>query len=359
MKRIVPCDRTSLKFVVSAAFLFSFWTFFNDDVPVEFATSEPGFARIAYAQDEALDLSELEGEDRASASPLSYSPVATQEEPDQPSSVDSREKTKLVDLILASGWIGVILLLGSIIAVSLIIKLCLTLRRSSFMPIQLEQTLSTSIAKGTYEKALKLTEGDDSFLAKVAGAGLREINQEWNVVEKAIEDAIARETAVLYRKTEPLSMIGNVAPMLGLLGTVLGMVATFGELAVADVGGRNLANGIYFALVTTVDGLLVAIPILIAHSLLNTRIASLISDATQKIDALFAPAKGQLLEKSTIQSKRTPSVHRDANVQGRTLNNSAVQISGLREVKSDDNRPATPPPQPASSRPSLSLKNRQ
>lgn len=361
LKRIVPCNRVTLTLGLSVALLFIIWTFWSDFAVGEIARSEFHFTQNVYAQDETLDLSELgeNNESSASSSESDYSPVTTQEPSDQSSSVASREKTKLIDLILASGWIGVILLLGSIVAVSLIIKICLTLRRSSFAPIQLEQALSTAITNGTYEKALKLTESDDSFMARIVGAGLRETDQEWNVVEKAVEDAIARETAVLYRKTEPLSLIGNVAPMLGLLGTVLGMVTTFGELAVADAGGRNLANGIYFALVTTVDGLLVAIPILVAHSLLNARIAAMVSEATRKIDDLFAPVKRRLRTVPSDLPKRMSAVQHDATVQGCTRNSAAVQVSGLREVKTDESQSSSSSSQPGSSRPSLSLKNRQ
>ncbi len=249
--------------------------------------------------------------------------------------------SKTLDLILASGWIGLILLFCSIVAVSLIIRLCLLLRRSVFTPEALAHDLTEAVAGGSYEKARQTAEADASFLGAVAASGLKEVDRGWNAVEKALEDSVAEESAKLYRRTEPLSVIGNVAPMLGLLGTVVGMVETFGELAVADVGGRNLANGIYFALVTTVDGLIVAIPILVAHSLLNSRIASLISAATVSVEKIVEPLKRRALSNVT---------HANA----KAVNNTAAVSTpvGLREVHPDETTTTQ-------TRPTLSLKSRQ
>ncbi|MBR2002911.1 MAG: MotA/TolQ/ExbB proton channel family protein, partial [Thermoguttaceae bacterium] len=136
--------------------------------------------------------------------------------------------------------------------------------------------------------------------------GLRETDRGWAAVEKGLEDAVAEETAAFYRRTEPLATIGNVAPMLGLLGTVVGMVSTFGELAVADGSGRNLAGGIYFALVTTVDGLLVAIPVLVAHSVLNARGAARFAELVQRLDRLFASSKRLLTPENSGSSTQSP-----------------------------------------------------
>ena len=129
--------------------------------------------------------------------------------------------------------------------------------------------------------------------------------------------------------------------MLGLLGTVLGMVSTFGELAVSDGSGRNLANGIYFALVTTVEGLIVAIPVLVARAWLNARIADRVSDSVQKLDAIFEPAK------------RALAVPRAQNANIGRSDAAAVE-SGLREVARGDAQERS-----GSQRQTLSLKSKR
>lgn len=313
-----------------------------------------------YAQED-LDLSVLEDETAAAKQTDGENPETAKQSSDADKSDEAKAngssgRAKTLDLILASGWIGVILLICSVVAVSLIIRLCLYLRRSVFIPAELNQTLSEAIASGAYARALQIASEDNSFLGAVAEAGLKEADRGWNAVEKALEDAIDEESAKLYRRTEPLATIGNVAPMLGLLGTVVGMVTTFGELAVADVGGRNLANGIYFALVTTVDGLIVAIPILVAHSLLNSRIASLISQATASLEKVVAPLK----RREPVPITPIPSVREvEPKSATRAVPNASVVHpaphplpSGLREVK----QPETSATQ---QRPALSLKNRQ
>ena len=216
------------------------------------------------------------------------------------------------ELAKASGWIGVVLLALSIVAVTIIIRLCFTLRISNFIPNQLKQNISQSLIRGDMQSALDAAATFPSYAGRVLAVGLRESHRGWNAVEKAIEDSASSTSAKLYRATEPLSLIGNVAPMLGLLGTVMGMVSTFGKLAVADGSGRNLANGIYFALVTTVEGLLVAIPVLVSHSLINARLASLISEANDEIFRLLEPLRqstSTIVPDASATREQVRSVH--------------------------------------------------
>ncbi len=297
-----------------------------------------------------LDLSVLDSEpDVPEAHNQAPTSQAADEYPDETAaaaSFQSSGRAKLLDLAMASGWIGVVLLLASIVAVALIIRLCLLLRRSVFMPDELLRSSAEALSHGNVQRAYELASASDSFFGRATMAGLREADRGWSATEKAIEDAVAFLTAKLFRRSEPLSVIGNVAPMLGLLGTVMGMVSTFGELAVADGSGRNLANGIYFALVTTVAGLLVAIPVLVAHSLVNGRIASLVSETTEAIARTLEPLKRSRANVGPEEPPRPP-------------------VLGLQEVQRDSVDPARSDQgagrhaRPASTRPSLTLKNRR
>ncbi len=310
--------RRRVALFVGAALFASTLSFAPDSVPL--ATSPTSVFAAAVAQsDEPLDLSVLDAppsapSDAAPSAPVSPSSAdvgsGAENGTSAASSTDSTaanggERSKLLELVLAGGWIGAVLLVASVLAVSLAIRLALALRRAVFFSPELETAVADALARNDFADALAAAEErNDAVAGRVLAAGLRETDRGWAAVEKGLEDAVAEETAAFYRRTEPLATIGNVAPMLGLLGTVVGMVSTFGELAVADGSGRNLAGGIYFALVTTVDGLLVAIPVLVAHAVLNARGAARFAELVQRLDRLFASSKRLLTPENSTRSPR-------------------------------------------------------
>ena len=108
-----------------------------------------------------------------------------------------------------------------------------------------------------------------------------------------MEDATAEESARLFRKIEYLSVIGNIAPMLGLLGTVIGILMAFKKVASLGVTAQaaDLAGGIYLALVTTVEGLIVAIPALGAFAVFRNRVDQLVAEVGSSVVQVFAPLK--------------------------------------------------------------------
>ena len=278
--------------------------------------STPIFAAVVSQSDEPLDLSVLDAPPSDAPAPSAdvgsgtESGTSAADAPSTDATAETAprdgERSKLLELVLAGGWIGAVLLVASILAVSLAIRLALALRRSAFFSPELETSVADALARNDFAAALAAAEErNDAVVGRVLAAGLRETDRGWAAVEKGLEDAVAEETAAFYRRTEPLATIGNVAPMLGLLGTVVGMVSTFGELAVADGSGRNLAGGIYFALVTTVDGLLVAIPVLVAHSVLNARGAARFAELVQRLDRLFASSKRLLTSENSTQSQQS------------------------------------------------------
>ena len=114
-------------------------------------------------------------------------------------------------------------------------------------------------------------------------------------MEKALEESLAEQAARLYRKVEYLSVIGSLAPMLGLLGTVTGMLMAFQEVATSQgkAGAADLAEGIYQALVTTVVGLIIAIPALGAFAVFRNRVDQLVAEAAYMVQHAFAPLKGR------------------------------------------------------------------
>ena len=171
------------------------------------------------------------------------------------------------DIIFSGGWVGVLIMLLllalSVTAAYLVIDHLLTIRRKEIMPEGLSEHVRQLLAGGQITEADQACRSQPSFLSFVLLNGLAEVEGGWPAVEKAMEDATAEQSARLFRKIEYLSVIGNIAPMVGLLGTVTGMIIAFQRVAVTQgsAGAADLAEGIYQALVTTVGGLLGGHPV--------------------------------------------------------------------------------------------------
>ena len=215
-----------------------------------------------------------------------------------------------LDLVKAGGLIGVVIFLLSLWGGAEAIRLLFLLRRERMMPSVLIEAIGQASAAERFHTIPDICRNHPSFLASILLGGLRNATGGWPDTEKGMEETLESETARLSRKTEILALIGNIAPMLGLLGTVIGMVMTFGELAVSEGLGRfaNLAPGIYFALVTTVDGLLVAIPALALYAFFNHRIAALVDDAAETAETLTQPLKEFLRKQQSGKQQSVPPV---------------------------------------------------
>ena len=249
-----------------------------------------------YAQTEVLDLGGLEEtvpvvvraeEDTGTVGP----PVA---EPPR-----EAEKQSFWSLLQASGIIGYLIMLLSLVAVALMIEYGLSIRQSVLMPSGFAEEVLKLLAQNQAGIAMQKCQKDPSALAQILYAGMMQYEFGWEWVEKAAEEATAEQASRLYRKVEYLHVIYNIAPMLGLLGTVVGMVIAFQHIADSSGYGRapELARGIYLALITTIQGLVVAIPCLAAHSFFGNRIASLMSETTFVAEQVLQPIKKNLLRK--------------------------------------------------------------
>lgn len=197
------------------------------------------------------------------------------------------------DLVKASGTVGFIIIVLSVVAVALAVEDFLTLCKTSFMPSPLVETASQKIAMRDWKGLQEACQSHPSPLGRVVGAGAAEWEAGWSEMEKVMEDALAEETARWMRKVEYLSVIGNIAPMLGLLGTVIGMVLAFRTVAETQGAARaaDLAQAIYLALVTTIEGLVVAIPALAAYAFFRNRVDEMMAEVAGTVQRLFAPLK--------------------------------------------------------------------
>jgi len=197
------------------------------------------------------------------------------------------------EIVHAGGTIGYVIMLMSLGAVALMVEQGMTLRARVLMPLGLAEQLRDQLAAGQYTRAEQLCKLQPSVLAFVVQAGLAERDGGWPAIEKGTEDALAEQSARLFRKVEYLSVIGSLAPMLGLLGTVVGMVMAFREVAISQGAAQaaDLAEGIYLALVTTVQGLIVAIPSLAAFAFFRSRVDQLLAETAYAAQHAVAPVK--------------------------------------------------------------------
>lgn len=201
----------------------------------------------------------------------------------------------LFDMWLAGGIIGMIISLLSIVAVGFIIEHSLSLRKTRFMPPQVLADLEQMIARGEVDQAVEYCQQpqNHSLSSDVILAGLeRYRGSEFGFAEykSAVEEAGEEQTGRLYRKTEVLGVIGAMAPMLGLLGTVQGMIQAFNKIAETGAPKPDeLAEGISLALVTTFEGLVVAIPAMVAFSFFRNKIDSLVAEAGKRVEQVLTP----------------------------------------------------------------------
>ncbi len=190
------------------------------------------------------------------------------------------DRISFIELLLKGKWFMLPIALCSLLGVGIILERLFALRRGiiappAFMP-GLAQRLGLS--GENREDAIAYCHQNDSPIGRIMAVGIRKMPQGVEAVEQAIEDAGANEVSKLRRNLRMLYGVAAIAPMLGLLGTVWGMIEAFQVAAQHGLGRAELlAEGIYEALVTTFAGLCVAIPVLVFYYFFLSRIETLIS----------------------------------------------------------------------------------
>lgn len=202
--------------------------------------------------------------------------------------------------ILGGGFIGYIIIALNVILVALVIQYFIMYRKTTIAPDPVREQIAAMFENKQYREAIDFTAADNSFLAGTVHAALAEAGHGYPAMERAMEEAAEERTTKMLRHVEWLNLLGNIGPMLGLLGTVQGMIGAFFDIV--KKGGTpnpaDLAENIGIALVTTLQGLVVAIPALSFYTIVRTRIDSLTSSAmvsAQELISTFRPGgKGGL-----------------------------------------------------------------
>ena len=182
----------------------------------------------------------------------------------------------MIDLIIKGGIFIYPIILCSVIALAIFIERLWTLRRIKIIPPEFIGEVEEKVKANRISEAMYLCQNDNSSIAKVFHAGLKNLGRGMWLVKEAIEDRGGREGMILERYLGVLSTIANLSTLLGLLGTVSGMMKIFKVISQAGENPAILAGGISEALITTFAGLCVAIPVMACHRILKDKAESLI-----------------------------------------------------------------------------------
>ncbi|MDD4267586.1 MAG: MotA/TolQ/ExbB proton channel family protein [Thermoguttaceae bacterium] len=236
----------------------------------------------AYAADEPpLDL-DLGAAEPPAADPAPEAPTPSEAPSealsDAPSAAPESE-SYLVFLFRSLGWTFSLTFLAlSFITVALFVMNLLAVRRDALIPETLVQTFEGHLNEKRYQEAYEIAKADESFLGLVLSAGLEKLQSGYAQAIEAMQEVGEVESMKLEHRNSHLGLVGMISPMVGLLGTVVGMVASFRTIAESPTTPKpsELAAGISQALITTLIGLLIAIPAIGAYNILKNRLARLV-----------------------------------------------------------------------------------
>lgn len=198
----------------------------------------------------------------------------------------------IVSLLFKGGWLMIPLTLISIFAIYVFVERLLALKKASVVDIDFFNNLKDQVNDGKLDAANDLCRNHDAPVARVVEKGLTKYGKSHSQVNEAMENAAKLELYKLENNLSSLATISGAAPMIGFLGTVIGMIRAFFKLATAgnNVDPTLLAGGIYEALVTTAVGLLIGIASFIAYNYLIRMVDKVIftmeSSATEVVELM-------------------------------------------------------------------------
>jgi biopolymer transport protein ExbB len=198
-------------------------------------------------------------------------------------------------IILAAGWPIWPLLLASIIAVALIIERLVTLRRAKVLPSGLLQRVVAEYRQGGVNDAMLTRLEEESPLGRVLSAGLRNVGSSREIMRESVEEAGGIVAHELERYLTTLGTIASISPLMGLFGTVVGMIEIFGSQSPTGTNPMQLAHGISVALYNTGFGLVIAIPGMIFwrhfRALVNGFVIEMQQQAVRLVEVLLGERK--------------------------------------------------------------------
>lgn len=232
-----------------------------------------GLSSRVWAQDEAAAAA-----DAAATTPAADGAAAT-DGAAAATPAPAQSRSFLVYIAGACGWFwGPAFLLLSFILVALIMMNLLQVRRDVLLPTQFVEEFEQKLNAKDFQAAYEFARGDESFVARVLAAGMSRLSRGYEEAVEGMQEAGEDENMALEHRLSYVALIGTIAPMMGLMGTVQGMISSFDVIATSAVAPKpsELATGISTALVTTLIGLMLAIPAMVFYGILKNRIQRLV-----------------------------------------------------------------------------------
>lgn len=243
-----------------------------------------------------------------------------------------------------SGVAGWTIILMSLVAMGIIARFTFHLRRPMLLPEDLIRGLQDDLDNGQVREAVQKCSASESVLARVMKAALLEIRGGYDEMSTVMQEAGEAESVRMHQQVGWLSIIGAIAPMLGLTGTVLGMMKAFGTISqmASQPPPAVLAGDIQEALTTTCEGLVVAVPVLLAYALFRNRVTSLMLDVGVISTELIGRFKGVEITPAMIAGVREAAT---GEGEGYVPPSPTLTMApGLAPDVDDDSSPPPPPP---------------
>ncbi|MDY6436733.1 MAG: MotA/TolQ/ExbB proton channel family protein [Bacteroidales bacterium] len=206
-------------------------------------------------------------------------------------------RMSLWNMAVQGGWIMLILAIASVIAVYIFVERFITINRAAQNDNLFMDTIRNYMKEGKLDEAKVLCQRTSTPLSRMIEKGISRIGKPLNDIQTAIENVGNLEVGNLEKGVALLAMISGAGPMLGFLGTVIGMIRAFYDMSMAgnNIDIELLSTGIYQAMVTTVGGLIVGIIAFIFYNILVAQIDKVVnlleSKSIEFMDVLNEPAK--------------------------------------------------------------------
>jgi len=200
-------------------------------------------------------------------------------EPAEEAATAPKQESMLMWTFNALGWRYTISFLAiSFAFVALVIMNLLSVRRDAFVPQHLVDAFEAHCNEKRYQEAYELAKSDDSFLGQMLSSGLARLQKGYEHAIEGMQEVGEEENMKLEHRLSYIALIGTISPMVGLLGTVDGMIRSFSVIATSPTSPKpsELAEGISTALMTTLVGLLIAIPAIALFNIMKNRVSRLV-----------------------------------------------------------------------------------
>jgi len=210
---------------------------------------------------------------------------------------EASSSISLLSMAAKGGWLMIVLLALSVVAVYIFGERLVVLRKAAKVDQNFMNNIKEYIYDGKVQSAIHLCEGQNTITARLIAKGLHNIGRPLTDIKSAIENVGSIEVARLEKGLPVLASVAGGAPMVGFLGTVIGMIKAFYNMSMAgnNIDITLLSEGIYIAMVTTVAGLIIGIPAYFAYNYLSSRIGSIVNNMEKHtldfLDLLQEPLK--------------------------------------------------------------------